>query len=391
MESSNVSEPPAKKRRFFSDSAAEMTLDARPSSSASETPPSHRPSKPLFEDPEVAIKSDPYAISQPPSPLNRTPLAEQPVGDATNRSHDPTAIKFDQETFESFVGDKVSTDVLDIIRENCGNDLGRAVNMYFDGTWKNFKKPTPSVSSFVSQVASRPSPVPKIESELASIPSVQTARRMRESRYIGALGVEGWATRSGTNLIKHGDVVRIERQKIQPPQAPKVKTKLGVQVAPARVSPAMAKRVDVIVRFTDTSGAEIGRLAKDTANWVSTLMDQKICRFEGVCVYAPERLRTNDTVFLQLKCWLLPSAFFDRAFTLADDRAVGLFEEKETTEEKDLRLRQVALVRLLQEVNLLPTRGNAAASKHQRQGLLAAAEMAETKEKEKKATSSSVK
>ncbi|GKT96002.1 DNA repair protein RAD5 [Colletotrichum tofieldiae] len=137
-----------------------------------------------------------------------------------------------------------------------------------------------------------------------------------------------------------------------------------------------------MVRFTNGSGSEIGRLAKETAEWVSTLIDQKICKFEGICVYAPERLRTNDTVFIQLKCYLLASAFHRTGFTLSDNRAAGFFEEKESSEEKELRLRQVALVKLLQEVNLEPTRANATASKSQRQGLLQAAEMDDNKEKD---------
>ncbi|KAL2129190.1 hypothetical protein VTI74DRAFT_8091 [Chaetomium olivicolor] len=208
---------------------------------------------------------------------------------------------------------------------------------------------------------------------------------MPDSRYIGAFGVEGWSTRSGVNLVKHGDIVKIERQKIQPPKptAQRGQSKLGTPQPAYRISPAAAKRVDVIVRFTDTSGREIGRLAKETANWVSTLMDQKICKFEGICVYAPERLRTNDTVFLQLRCSLLKSAFFGNGFQLADNRVIGRFEEPETSEERDLRLRQVALVRLFQEINLFPTRGNAAAARDQRQRLLDAAEMAENKDNEK--------
>ncbi|KAH6839399.1 SNF2 family N-terminal domain-containing protein [Chaetomium sp. MPI-CAGE-AT-0009] len=207
---------------------------------------------------------------------------------------------------------------------------------------------------------------------------------MPESRYIGAFGVEGWATRSGSNLLRHGDVVKIERQKIQVPKATPHKGQLkpGPAQPTYHVSAAAAKRVDVIVRFTDSTGREIGRLAKDAANWVSTLMDQKICAFEGTCVYAPERLRTNDTVFLQLRCSLLRSAF-GRGFQVADNRTTGRFEETETSEEKELRLRQVALVRLFQEINLLPTRGNAAAAQNQRQGLLDAAEMAENKERDK--------
>lgn len=139
----------------------------------------------------------------------------------------------------------------------------------------------------------------------------------------------------------------------------------------------------MIVRFTNQSGMEIGRLAKDTANWVSTLIDQGVCYLEGNCVYAPERLRTNDTVFLQLRCSLLKSAFDNRNFKLADDRPTSHFEQSETTDEKELRLRQVALVRLFQEINLLPTRTNAAA-KDGRKGLLQAAEMEEQKQREAK-------
>ncbi|SPQ26177.1 94b998ed-479e-4418-915a-54de6e9a6c6e [Thermothielavioides terrestris] len=208
---------------------------------------------------------------------------------------------------------------------------------------------------------------------------------MPQSRYIGAFGVEGWATRSGTGLLKHGDVVRIERQKTQGTKvAPhRGQAKRGATLPESRLSAAAAKRVDVIVRFTDGRGREIGRLAKDTANWVSTLMDQNICKFEGTCVYAPETLRTNDTVFLQLRCSLLRSAFSGRGSQLADNRTTSRFDEKETSEERDLRLTQVAIVRLLQEINLLPTRGNAAAAKTQRQGLLHAVEVAETKDNER--------
>ncbi|KAK4119600.1 hypothetical protein N657DRAFT_581311 [Parathielavia appendiculata] len=201
---------------------------------------------------------------------------------------------------------------------------------------------------------------------------------MPDSRYIGAFGVEGWTTRSGVNLLRHGDVVNIERQKIQLPKSAPQRGQPG-----PRISAAAAKRVDVIVRFTDGAGREIGRLVKETADWVSTLMDQKICKFEGTCVYAPERLRTNDTVFLQLRCSLLSSAFSSRRFQAADNRTVGRFDETETSEERSLRLRQVALVKLFQEINLLPTRGNEMGAKNQRRELLQAAEMAENKEKGK--------
>ena len=158
--------------------------------------------------------------------------------------------------------------------------------------------------------------------------------------------------------------------------------KLGMPVVTPRMTAAASRRVDVLVRFTTRDGSEVGRLSKEAANWVSSLIDQKIARFEGTCVYAPERLRTNDTVFLQLKAYLLPSAFQAQVLQPEDDIATSFREEEETLQEKELRLRQVALMRLFQEINLFPTTLNAAAAKEQRQGLLNAAEMDEKQTKE---------
>ncbi|WQF75072.1 Putative helicase, Zinc finger, RING-type, Zinc finger, RING/FYVE/PHD-type, HIRAN [Colletotrichum destructivum] len=386
MEYPGSPEPPAKRRRFFT---AEDDAVSHQSSPALPTPPAH-PKQRFFRDADeesTQIKSE--DVKPPSSPTrSRTPLADQAIEDASNRSAPPldtqreeSAMTFDQEAFESFVGDKVSSDVLDVIRDNCGDSLERAVNMYFDGTWKDFKKKSHSITSFA-----RPSPtstnLPTPDLSMEDPPKPVIRRTMPEARYIGSLGVEGWATRSGSNLLNHGDVVKIERQKVQAPQATRVKTKFGVTTVAPRGASAASRRVDVMVRFTNGSGFEIGRLAKETAEWVSTLIDQKICKFEGVCVYAPERLRTNDTVFIQLKCYLLASAFHRPGFAISDNRAAGFFEEKESSEEKELRLRQVALVKLLQEINLEPTRANATASKNQRQGLLQAAEMDDKKEKD---------
>ena len=273
--------------------------------------------------------------------------------------------------FESFVGHKVERDVKTILRDACRGNLELAVNMYFDGTWKQFKKPssrTPTPANTPSIKKEDPTP------EAPHLPQ----RSKMPPRYIGAFGVEAWATRSGSNLLKHGDVVKIERQKIQRPQAtPKGQTKLGMPVVTPRMTAAAARRGDVLVRFTNKAGSEIGRLSKEAANWVSTLIDQKIAHFEGTCVYAPERLRTNDTVFLQLKVYLLPSAFRAQVLQPSDDVTISFKEEEETSQEKELRLRQVALVRLFQEISLLPSTLNAADAREQRQGLLEAAEMDE--------------
>lgn len=388
MNFSSSDEPPNKKRRFFADS------NDGSSQNSHNPPPSA--SKPIFDggadgdlQPEPTVTSSSTLPTTTTSPLPRRPagtlldLGPAPLSERNLHNNVANPATFDQETFQSFVGQSVQPDVMTLLWEHCGSDIERAINMYLDGTWKTLKRKAPAQAPARLTSSATAPRIQETPSPRAAQPSA--SRSMPESRYIGAFGVEGWTTRSGVNLLKHGDAVKIERQKIQPPKPTlqKGQTKAGVAQPTYRVSAAAAKRVDVIVRFTDSTGREIGRLAKDTANWVSTLMDQNICKFQGTCVYAPERLRTNDTVFLQLRCSLLRSAFFGRGFQVADNRATGRFEEAESSEEKDLRLRQVALVRLLQEVNLLPTRGNETAAKNQRQGLLHAAEMAESKQKEK--------
>ncbi|KAK5655714.1 hypothetical protein OQA88_5251 [Cercophora sp. LCS_1] len=366
MDYRNDPEPPYKKRRFLPDDDGDAVHSSSPGFLGS-TPQPVR----FFRD------SD----DEPSSPI-RSPLVTKAVENSANRiipsrpaSNTPDAsspVPFDQETFEAFVGEKVTTDALDVIRANCNNNLERAINMYFDGIWKILKRKPTAISSYSRSVATS-----STSSGAAERPAV-VRKSMPEARYLGAFGVEGWATRSGTNLLKHGDKVKIERQKIIPSKGlGKGQAKIG------GLNSAASKRIDVIVRFTDSSGRELGRLSKDAAYWVSALIDQEVCKFEGICVYAPERLRTNDTVFLQLRCSLLKSAFFSRGFKPASERAAGLHESQETTEERELRMRQVAMVRLFQEVGLVPTRSNAAAAKSQRQGLLDAAELADNKEKEK--------
>lgn len=381
MEAHAHEERPAKKRRFFADPDDEVATFSGASSPAAVPNADAANSKQqrFFQDPDEDEEVTPETARHADvSRSSVTPLRNltadnhpsSPHVEAGPSSNGNTSLAFDQDTFEAFVGEKVQPDVLEVIRDHCGDNIETAVNMYYDGTYKNLKKKVkfPALQQAITSQPKPQQPKPP-DAKISNNNAPDLLHAMPESRYIGAFGVEGWATRSGANLLKHGDVVKIERSKIIPPKK-------------GKGSLAAMKRVDVIVRFTDIHGTELGRLAKDTANWVSSLIDQKVCKFEGTCVYAPERLRTNDTVFLQLRCSLLKSVFQRGAFTMADNRSTGLFEEKETSAERDLRLRQVAMVRLFQEINLNPSKLNAAAARHQRQDLLDAAELAEKKEKE---------
>lgn len=173
-------------------------------------------------------------------------------------------------------------------------------------------------------------------------------------------------------LIKHGEKVSIERAK------PQLSSRYGKGGGKAK-SVNGNKPNDTIVRFRNSHGEEVGRLELTAAAWVSSLMDQKLCEFEGHCVFAPDRIRVNDTMYLQLHCFFVKTAFDADKFVKPkeDNRQTGIFEARETAEERDLHLRQVALVKLFDEIKMIPSRSTEATQRHKRQGLLQAAEVAE--------------
>lgn len=341
-------ERPHKKRRFFVDDAPEH----RPTFSSGVSIPEETDDRPQHDDSSIALVAGAGA-----------------------------SVCFDQETFKAVVGSDAPDAAISSLQRRFRGDLEQAINAYLDGSWKTpspqKRIPTPQhaaehhipfrkESSFEED-----RPISNGESfkstPLAPAFALETMPKMR---YIGALGVAGWTTRSGSGLLKPEDVVKIERTKQQMPQKPG---------RGGKVKQLSRKGADVVVRFTDVRGSELGRLEQETATWISALIDQKICHFEGHCIYAPERLRTNDTVYLQLRCYMLKQAFEASNFIkpLENNRQTGIFEAKETQDERDLRFRQVGLVKLFSEINLQPSKINETTAKHKREGILQAAEVAE--------------
>ncbi|KAL8680402.1 MAG: hypothetical protein Q9186_003431 [Xanthomendoza sp. 1 TL-2023] len=372
MSVEEIDQRPKKKRRFFVEESPppEDTL-------ASQLPAEGKTLN------NISLVED--TTSSTASPISPFTPNHTNGSDSHNLQGSQNQEGFDKLLFESFVGEEVASAVMERLRKVAGDNMERAINMYLDGSWKAQIPARPSsrsvMNAFTSSSAEEHAPRPKPPDTPQRSPprSKQQLDAMPEYRYLGAFGVGGWATKSGNLSIKHGEVAGIERTKIKPPH------KIGRGGKKNQLSKASngRNRSDTIVRFTNVKGEEVGRLPKETAEWVSTLIDQKICRFEGTCVFAPDRLRVNDTVYLQLRCSLLRRAFEASGFVKPqDNRTTGIFEEKETSEEKDLRLRQVALVKLFDEINLHPTIVNDTTAKHKRQGILQAAEIAEQYDKE---------
>ncbi|KAG5300791.1 DNA repair protein rad5 [Histoplasma ohiense] len=300
---------------------------------------------------------------------------------------------FDGELFSSIVGQPVDASTVQKIRIAAKGDMQTAINLYLDGSWGGDAATQRSTVTYPVQNGTPSEPITNPHAKVP-ITKVEDASHDAEDdpniittdpefRYIGSFGVGAWSTKSGTNLVKHGELVNIERTKLQPTMKP------GRGGKPAaRMS---NQKSDVITRFTNGDGEEIGRLPRETAEWVSTLIDQKICRFEGVCVFAPDQIRVNETIYLQLKCFLWRGVFQQKSFTaLGDDNAPPrIFEEQETAEEKALRLRQVALVKLFSEIHLEPTSVNEMMVRHKKEGLLQASQMSEKLSERLKRTSNS--
>ena len=362
----DIDQRPAKKRRFFVDD-------------------------PEDANDQLAHTSSVNGSSRPTSATSNSherPSSETDAEDVPCADEEAEPAGFDVDTFRAFVGENVEEKVVQSLCDAANGDMQRAINIYFDGSWKasvasRSTEETSSSSKGLTSFFTQPEPSlkPDILPKSAGPPPKKESvllKSMPRDRYVGSFGVAGWTTRSGTNILAHGEAVRIERSKIAP------KTKVGRGGKTVQI--VGRQKQDVVTRFTNAKGEELGRLPEDTAKWVSPLLDQKICRFEGVCVYAPERVRTNETVYLQLRAYMLKTGFESSAFIKPqdDNRVTGIFEEKESIEEKDLRLRQVAMVKLFDEVSLHPTATNDTTSKHKKQGLLRAAEMAEQYEKEKK-------
>ncbi|RVD86475.1 uncharacterized protein DFL_004749 [Arthrobotrys flagrans] len=383
---------PPKRRRFFA--------------ASSPSPPPEAsdpilPSTPQRELHDYAANDDPNSDTTPFAERDEDITIEEPPEDEIDRDVEAAEIKdlslrFDATMLESVVGE-LSSDILKRLDDISGGNIERAINMYLDGSWKDVRPSEPkksgkqsSFDSMFSQNGKRKSPAGIGQSSIAPTPSdeetAQRLDRMPYERYIGSFGAEGYAVRSGSNLLSHGEEVIIGRQ--QPQQVQKT-VRRGKGRPVTVVSQAASKRKDIVVRFSNSRGEEIGRLPHETAQFVSTLLDQKICSFKAVCVYAPEPLRSNETIFLQLKCYMLRQTFAPRALRLTEtNRSTGLFETKETEEEKALRLRQTSLVKLFNEIRLFPTTAGQD-SKAKREGLLQVAEMAEEKEKEEAASGNS--
>ncbi|CAD6892456.1 unnamed protein product [Tilletia caries] len=226
-----------------------------------------------------------------------------------------------------------------------------------------------------------------------------------QKRYLGLFVLSGWSSVKGSSYIKPGEHFTVERQtpkkalqssstannKTGPSSANGngkskagkgkgtvgggggVQTKLkfgGSAAGSGGVGKGKGKAKtpeNIIVRFKNDRGFEVGRLPAEVASWASKLLDMDIVSFDGTVIDCPDMLTVGCDMLLQVKAYITASAFTN-AIQLSggDDPQPASFrnEAAESTDEKMLRERKAGLVRLFRTCGLKPSLSNRILKSH---------------------------
>ncbi|KAK9488776.1 SNF2 family N-terminal domain-containing protein [Lipomyces starkeyi] len=375
------STPPPKRRRFFQEEDAFMNGTATDLAAHGQA---------LSDDKKQNITSSEEFRSPSRSSTRETPSSSPPLLSEietlkTERKDEPEPMAemnatvsegLDEVLLESITGQKLEPETLAVLRDISNGDMTRAINFVFDGTLEKHLQPktTKNAKTQSSVLANlmHVDAVHLVENANPVEPPPKTKPFLvwRE-RYVGSFQVEGWATRSGRNLLKFGDEISLKR----------VARQVNGNGTKRFGSTIKAKENDIFVRFTNMRGDEIGRLPADKARFVSTLLDLKICIFTGTVIYVDSNLHTGDSIVLQLKCYLSSSAFNIDSGHMKSATSPQynsfVYKGKEASDERHLRLRQMALIKLFMDIGLEPYSTNALLKQHTAKGQLEAAAMAE--------------
>jgi DNA repair protein RAD5 len=248
----------------------------------------------------------------------------------------------------------------------------------------------PSKKRRISPLPSEAEPLSILKEDIAQASTLQPF----EEAFIGSFLVgNAWSTVKGRGYIKPGDPVLIERydsgsantqtkgkkSKQGEKSAGKGKSKQLNLATMLKSGPkpslANAKKKDTIVRLTNASGFEFGRLPSDISAWVCHLMDlgmklasldivsnlnAGLVQFHGsTLVDAPETLRSGVDIIVSLSVYMRATAFASSPASKSTKSSLAsiINEGHETNEEHILRERKISLLKLFDAINLKPRRG----------------------------------
>ncbi|EGN93185.1 hypothetical protein SERLA73DRAFT_172337 [Serpula lacrymans var. lacrymans S7.3] len=198
-----------------------------------------------------------------------------------------------------------------------------------------------------------------------------------ECAYIGSFLVgNAWSTVKGKGYVKSGDKIRIERDepddgsssRSNPGKGNKKEIQIKGKGKKKQISIStmfksqppnfLKKKVDTVVRLTNSRGFEFGRLPQDVASWVSKLLDLGIVDFRGsTMVDCPDVLHSGVDLIVSLSIYIRASAFTSPSTSKAQHSKNPFKQDQESLSEQTLRERKSALLSLFDKISLRPRSG----------------------------------
>jgi DNA repair protein RAD5 len=135
----------------------------------------------------------------------------------------------------------------------------------------------------------------------------------------------------GTSPVKEGDTITIVRDNVY-------------------------NSSNKIVRFA-VNNREVGRLPREVASYISTLLDLKLCVFEGTLVWCPPILKIGEDMILTIKCYILPNAIHTNSF-LASVTPQAKKRSFDRSIQDPSILRKLALIQMFRNLGMRPVRSS---------------------------------
>ncbi|KAK4518092.1 uncharacterized protein ATC70_001443 [Mucor velutinosus] len=219
-------------------------------------------------------------------------------------------------SLKTILGD-IPVQTIENLLHRSNNDVEVAVNLYFTEPQQT---PTqPSVTATSSSGATLITP---------------TASSMDTSNlryYIGDMVITGWSLVKGRSPVNEGDSITIVRDRV-----------------------GTASNANRIVRFAH-DGREVGRLPRDVANYVSVLLDQDICQFEGDVVYCSPILKIGEDILLTIRCYITATGMHSASF-ISNGIQQAKRKDKSMHRHEIPAARKMALLQMFRNLGLKPVR-----------------------------------
>ncbi|XJO72122.1 hypothetical protein BDV3_001515 [Batrachochytrium dendrobatidis] len=189
---------------------------------------------------------------------------------------------------------------------------------------------------------------PSTSQSHSDMPHVQTnppSSRLDKIQFpalIGEMTAIAVSMCKGTGIIKAGDRITLLN-----PLSSATKSKNLYKKHPLHSNATRSGKENTIVRLYRLDGLEIGKLSTDCASMVKTLLDHKLCKFEGTVLLVNDRIHILDEIILTLKVY-----FIQEAFTATTAHQMNTVESDTVEAVARVRSRKLALAFMFKRIDI---------------------------------------